>query len=109
MANDRHIVVIGAGVGGLTAAALLLKAGQRVTVLEAQAYPGGWTYEEWTGRPLGMVGGFAQESILKACSPWTGLQNVWLVGDSVFPVQSTAGVTLSGLRVARKVLQQLST
>ncbi len=66
------------------------------------------TYEHWTGRPLGMVGGFAQESILQARSPWTGLQNAWLVGDSVFPGQSTAGVTLSGMRVARKVLQAKS-
>ena len=36
-----HTVIIGAGIGGLTAAALLLKAGQRVTVLEAHVYPGG--------------------------------------------------------------------
>ena len=36
-----HTVVIGAGIGGLTAAALLLRAGQRVTVLEAHVYPGG--------------------------------------------------------------------
>ena len=36
-----HIVVIGAGVGGLSAAALLSQAGYRVTVLEAQTYPGG--------------------------------------------------------------------
>ena len=36
-----HIIVIGAGIGGLTAGALLLKAGHKVTVLEAQAYPGG--------------------------------------------------------------------
>jgi phytoene dehydrogenase-like protein len=63
------------------------------------------TYQNWTDRPMGMVGGFAQKSILKARSPWTGLDNAWLVGDSVFPGQSTAGVTLSGMRVARKVLQ----
>lgn len=37
----RHTVVIGAGIGGLTTAALLLKAGHRVTVLEAHVYPGG--------------------------------------------------------------------
>jgi phytoene dehydrogenase-like protein len=33
--------VIGAGVGGLTAAGLLLRAGHRVSVLEANVYPGG--------------------------------------------------------------------
>ena len=35
------IVVIGAGVGGATAAALLAKAGHEVTLLEAHVYPGG--------------------------------------------------------------------
>jgi phytoene dehydrogenase-like protein len=37
---DR-IVVVGAGIGGLTSAALLAKAGLDVTVLEAHIYPGG--------------------------------------------------------------------
>ena len=36
-----HIAIIGAGIGGLTAAALLLKQGWQVTVLEASTYPGG--------------------------------------------------------------------
>jgi C-3',4' desaturase CrtD len=39
--EPRKLVVIGAGIGGLTAAALLLKSGWRVTVLEAGTYPGG--------------------------------------------------------------------
>lgn len=64
------------------------------------------TYAHWTGRPQGMVGGFPQTSILDARGPGTGLPNVWLVGDSVFPGQSTAGVTLGALRVARAVQQR---
>jgi phytoene dehydrogenase-like protein len=37
----QRVVVIGAGIGGLTAAALLAKAGFEVTILEAHVYPGG--------------------------------------------------------------------
>ena len=39
--RNGRVVVIGAGIGGLTAASLLLKAGLDVTVLEAHVYPGG--------------------------------------------------------------------
>jgi phytoene dehydrogenase-like protein len=48
------------------------------------------TFERFTRRPLGMVGGFAQESLFSARGPATGLSNIWLVGDSIFPGQSTA-------------------
>lgn len=59
------------------------------------------TYEFYTRRPLGMVGGFPQKSLLAAQGPQTGLRNLWLVGDSIFPGQSTAGVTLGAIRVAK--------
>lgn len=62
------------------------------------------TYAHWTGRPMGMVGGFPQTSIFQARGPATGLPNLWLVGDSVFPGQSTAGVTLGALRVVQTIL-----
>ena len=58
------------------------------------------TFQDFTHRHLGMVGGFPQTSLLRARGPATRLPNVWLVGDSVFPGQSTAGVTLGGLRVS---------
>lgn len=61
------------------------------------------TYEFYTRRPLGMVGGFPQTSLFAARGPQTGFRNLWLVGDSIFPGQSTAGVTLGALRVANLV------
>jgi 1-hydroxycarotenoid 3,4-desaturase len=39
--RDRHVVVIGAGMGGLVSALLLAARGLQVTVLEAAATPGG--------------------------------------------------------------------
>ena len=39
--RDLHCIVIGAGIGGLAAAALLARRGVQVTVLEARHYPGG--------------------------------------------------------------------
>jgi phytoene dehydrogenase-like protein len=63
------------------------------------------TFEFYTHRPQGMVGGFPQTSLIHARGPGTGLSNVWLVGDSIFPGQSTAGVTLGAMRVAHEVIR----
>lgn len=60
-------------------------------------------FQRFARRPDGMVGGFPQTSLLAARGPSTGLANLWLVGDSIFPGQSTAGVTLGALRVAAEV------
>jgi C-3',4' desaturase CrtD len=65
------------------------------------------TFEYYTRRPSGMVGGFPQTSLFAARGPGTGIPNLKLVGDSVFPGQSTAGVTLSGMRVATDILQSV--
>jgi len=78
---------------GLAQAAMLSLAGTPVT------------FAFYTRRPLGMVGGFPQTSLFQARGPGTGIRNLWLVGDSIFPGQSTAGVTLGGMRVAAAVLQ----
>ena len=61
------------------------------------------TFAHWTGRSGGMVGGFPQTSLLQARGPQTGIANLLLVGDSIFPGQSTAGVTLGGFRVAEYI------
>lgn len=63
------------------------------------------TFWFYTRRHRGGVGGFPFTSLFKARGPWTGMQNAWLVGDSIFPGQSTAGVTMGALRVADEVLR----
>jgi phytoene dehydrogenase-like protein len=65
------------------------------------------TYNFYTDRHLGMVGGFPQTSLFRARSPRTGIPNLRLVGDSIFPGQSTAGVTLGAIRVFRDVQRVL--
>jgi len=45
MDTKRDVVVIGAGLGGLSAAAYLAKSGKRVLVLEHHAVPGGYAHE----------------------------------------------------------------
>jgi C-3',4' desaturase CrtD len=63
------------------------------------------TFETFTRRPRGMVGGFPQTSLWSARGPRTDIDNLLLVGDSIFPGQSTAGVTLGAMRVAADVIQ----
>ncbi len=65
------------------------------------------TYHFYTGRHMGMVGGFPQISLFRARSPHTGIRNMRLVGDSIFPGQSTAGVTLGAIRVMKDVIRSL--
>ena len=65
------------------------------------------TFRFYTRRHNGGVGGFAFTSLFSARGPWTGLRKAWLVGDSIFPGQSTAGVTMGALRVVDEVTRQL--
>jgi len=65
------------------------------------------TYQFYTLRHKGMVGGFPQTTLFNVRTPRTGISNVRLVGDSVFPGQSTAGVTLGAMRVAKDVMRHL--
>jgi phytoene dehydrogenase-like protein len=63
------------------------------------------TFERFTRRERGWVGGYPQTSLLRTAGPRLG-QGLWMVGDSIFPGQSTPGVALGGLRVANHILQE---
>jgi C-3',4' desaturase CrtD len=64
------------------------------------------TFQRYTQRAWGWVGGFPQTSLWQGWPPRLA-PGLWMVGDSIFPGQSTAAVALGGLRVAQTVLQTL--
>lgn len=63
------------------------------------------TFQRFTRRKWGWVGGFPQTNLFRAWGPRLG-DGLWMVGDSIFPGQSTASVSLGGLRVAQTILGQ---
>jgi C-3',4' desaturase CrtD len=63
------------------------------------------TFERYTRRKWGWVGGYPQTGLVRNLGPRLA-PNLWLVGDSIFPGQSTAAVALGGLRVAEMVLRE---
>lgn len=77
---------------GLRAATRLCKPGTPVT------------FQRFTRRRWGWVGGFPQTSLFRAWAPRL-MDGLWMVGDSIFPGQSTAAVALGGMRVARGMAQ----
>ena len=64
-------------------------------------------FARWTGRPQGIVGGLGQHPSrfgpfgLASRTPMPGL---WLCGDSIYPGEGTAGVSLSALMTCQQVL-----
>jgi C-3',4' desaturase CrtD len=64
-------------------------------------------FQRWTGRTMGYVGGLGQHPSrfgpfgLASRSP---LPSLWLCGDSLYPGEGTAGVTLSALTACRQLL-----
>lgn len=66
------------------------------------------TFARFTGRHRGWVGGFPQTSLWRAWPPRLA-PRLWMVGDSLFPGQSTAAVALGGLRVAAAIAHELGT
>lgn len=63
------------------------------------------TFKRFTRREWGWVGGFPQTNLFRAWGPRLA-ENLWIVGDSIFPGQSTASVALGGLRVAHTILDR---
>jgi phytoene dehydrogenase-like protein len=71
MTKSWDAIVIGAGVGGLTAAATLVKAGKRVLVLDKSPHPGGTAYvyqRKGFTFPMGPLGFSSPERVRKALS-----------------------------------------
>ncbi len=64
------------------------------------------SFQRFTRRAWGWVGGFPQTNLFRAWGPRLA-PNLWMVGDSIFPGQSTAAVALGGLRVGTAVLRDL--
>lgn len=61
------------------------------------------TFQRFTRREAGWVGGVPQTNLFRAWGPRLA-PGVWMVGDSIFPGQSTAAVALGGVRVATTIL-----
>ena len=64
------------------------------------------TWERYTGRLQGMVGGYPQTSLFKVRGPATSFDNLFLVGDSIFPGQSLPGVVTGARRAVELLLQR---
>ena len=62
------------------------------------------TFQRYTGRKLGWVGGFPQTNLFTAFHPRLD-KNLYLVGDSIFPGQSTAAVVLGALRISKEIIR----
>jgi C-3',4' desaturase CrtD len=65
------------------------------------------TFERFTGRSMGRVGGIGQR--IETFGPFgfatrTPLRNLWLVGDSTHPGEGTAGVSYSALAIVRQII-----
>lgn len=65
------------------------------------------TFQRFTRREKGWVGGFPQTSLFNNWGPKLA-PGLWMVGDTIFPGQSTAAVALGGMRVAHSIMGQQS-
>jgi len=65
------------------------------------------TYFRYTGRHLGLVGGYTQTRLRAPRQERYGLVNCTLVGDASFPGQSIAGVTVGAAMAVDTLLRRL--
>jgi C-3',4' desaturase CrtD len=91
---ERVMIAASVAIPGLREAADLILPGTPVT------------FQRFTRRLWGWVGGFPQTSLFRAWGPRLA-PGLWLVGDSIFPGQSVPAVVLGGMRVARSLLAEL--
>ena len=66
------------------------------------------SFERWTGRPGGIVGGLGQHPDQFGpfgLSSRTPLRGLWLCGDSIYPGEGTAGVSQSAMMVVRQLME----
>jgi phytoene dehydrogenase-like protein len=92
--TERALAAAEVALPGLRAAADLILPGTPVT------------FQRFTRRAWGWVGGFPQTNLFQTWAPRLA-PGLWMVGDSIFPGQSTAAVALGGMRVAQTVLADL--
>lgn len=71
MAGQTEIVIAGAGVVGLTTAAVLAKQGYAVTVVDARASSPGWQREHYDNRVVALTR--ASQHLLQQVGAWDGI------------------------------------
>ncbi len=93
--TERVLEAASVALPGLRAAARLILPGTPVS------------FQRFTHRSQGWVGGFPQTNLFRAWGPRLG-QGLWLVGDSIFPGQSILATALGGIRVAGAIIKGMS-
>ncbi len=88
--TERVLDAAEVAVPGLRGAAKLILPGTPVS------------FQHFTHRSRGWVGGFPQTNLFRAWGPRLG-PHLWLVGDSIFPGQSVLATALGGQRVAQSI------
>ena len=90
---DRVLMAAERAIPGIQSGADLIMSGTPVT------------FQQFTQRAWGWVGGFPQTDLIQAWGPRL-TRGLWMVGDTIFPGQSVPAVMLGGLRVAQTILAE---